>query len=117
MPRSAGDLPPREYLARGQWPDGALRKDAPASAVYGREFARRLRGALAERGNPSLREIEREAAVSRKTIERALRGEVLPDFGALARLEQWLGVDLWPGCTLRQVEVVRKGDAASDSAE
>lgn len=117
MPRSAGDLPPREYLARGQWPDGALRKDAPASAVYGREFARRLRGALAERGNPSLREIEREAAVSRRTVERSLRGEVLPDFGALARLEQWLGVDLWPGRIFRQVEVVTEDDPRSGPAD
>lgn len=102
MPRSAGDLPPREYLARGEWPDGALRKGAPASAVYGREFTRRLRAALKERGSPPLREIEREAAVSRRTVERTLRGEVLPDFGAMARLERWLGVDLWPGPALRR---------------
>lgn len=101
MPRSAGDAAPREYLARGQWPDGDLRGDAPISAVYGQAFSVRLRKALAERGNPSQREVEREAGVGRKTVERTLRGEVLPDFGAMARLESWLGVDLWPGPELR----------------
>lgn len=101
MPRSAGDAAPREYLARGQWPDGDLRGDAPVSAVYGQAFSVRLRQALAERGNPSLREAEREAGVSRKTVERTLRGEVLPDFGAMARLESWLGTGLWPGTELR----------------
>lgn len=96
MPRSAGDLPPREYLATGEWPDGALRDDAPVSAVYGREFSLRLRRALAAKGDPSLRDVERQAGVSRKTVERVLRGEVLPDFGAMARLELWLRADLWP---------------------
>lgn len=75
MPRSAGDAAPREYLARGQWPDGDLRGDAPISAVYGQAFSVRLRKALAERGNPCLREVEREAGVSRKTVERTLRGK------------------------------------------
>lgn len=117
MPRSAGDLPPREYLASGEWPDGTLSKGAPASAVYGREFVRRLRAALEERGNPSLREVERQAAVSRRTIERSLRGEVLPDFGALARLEQWLGVDLWPGRIFREVEVVTEDNPRSGPAD
>lgn len=70
------------------------------SAVYGREFCLRLREALAAKGNPSLREVERQARVSRRTVERVLRGEVLPDFGAMARLEQWLEVDLWPGRAL-----------------
>jgi transcriptional regulator with XRE-family HTH domain len=48
-----------------------------------------------------MRSIEREARVSRRTIERVLAGEVLPDFGALARLEQWLEADLWPGSEMR----------------
>lgn len=101
MPRSGGDAAPREYISRGQWPTGRLRTDAPASAAYGQEFVNRLLTALEAKGNPSLRSIEREARVSRRTIERVLAGEVLPDFGALARLEQWLEVDLWPGPEMR----------------
>ncbi|MCT1616440.1 hypothetical protein [Kocuria marina] len=101
MPRSGGDAAPREYVARGQWPSGRLRKDAPASAVYGQEFVKRLLKALKAKGGPSMRSIEREARVSRRTIERVLAGEVLPDFGAVARLEVWLEADLWPGPDLR----------------
>ena len=101
MPRSGGDAAPREYVARGQWPSGRLRKDAPASAVYARAFVLRLLKALEAKGSPSMRSIEREARVSRRTIERVLAGEVLPDFGALARLEQWLEADLWPGPEVR----------------
>ena len=70
---------------------------AMGSAVYAQEFVNRLLKALEARGNPSLRSIEREARVSRRTVERVLAGEVLPDFGALARLDQWLEADLWPG--------------------
>lgn len=101
MPRSGGDAAPREYISRGQWPTGTLRKDAPASARYSQEFVNRLLKALQVKGHPSLRSIEREARVSRRTVERVLAGEVLPDFGALARLEQWLDADLWPGRDLR----------------
>ena len=104
MPRSGGDAAPREYVARGKWPTGRLRKDAPASAVYGKAFVTRLLNALEAKGNPSLRSIEREAKVSRRTIERVLAGEVLPDFGAIARLERWLEADLWPGPEMRPTQ-------------
>ena len=96
MPRSGGDAAPREYVARGQWPSGRLRKDAPASAAYGQEFVKRLLEALKAKGDPSMRSIEREARVNRRTIERVMAGEVLADFGAVARLEVWLEADLWP---------------------
>lgn len=101
MPRSAGDLAPHEYLARGQWPTGQLKKGAPLSAVYGQSFVLRLTEALKAKGEPSLHAVEREAQVSRRTVERTLKGEVLPDFGAIARLEEWLEADLWPGRELR----------------
>ncbi|WP_202817120.1 hypothetical protein [Serinicoccus sp. CUA-874] len=61
----------------------------------------RLRQALDDGDGLSLRAAEREAQVSRKTIERTLDGEVLPDFGAIARLEEWLSRDLWPGPEIR----------------
>ena len=101
MPRSGGDAAPRDYVSRGSWPAAELRDEAPVSAVYGQAFAQRLAIALKGRGDLSLRAVEREAKVSRRTIERALSGDVLPDFGAIARLEEWLGVELWPGPEIR----------------
>ncbi|MDT0318561.1 helix-turn-helix domain-containing protein [Streptomyces millisiae] len=96
MPRSHGDAAPASYLAHGRWPDGRLRADAPISAVYAQAFARRLREVIDERGlNPFA--VERVTGVNRRTIERTLKGQVLPDFGAIARLEAALDVDLWPG--------------------
>ncbi|GAA1894294.1 helix-turn-helix domain-containing protein [Streptantibioticus ferralitis] len=95
MPRSHGDDAPASYLAEGQWPDGRLRDDAPVSAVYAQAFTRQLRAVIGERGlNPFA--IERTCGVSRRTIERTLKGRTLPDFGAIARLEAALKVDLWP---------------------
>ncbi|MEU0693850.1 helix-turn-helix transcriptional regulator [Streptomyces niveus] len=95
MPRSHGDDAPASYLAEGAWPDGQLRADAPVSAVYARAFALRLREVIEERGlNPYA--VERITGVSRRTVERTLKGQVLPDFGAVARLETELGADLWP---------------------
>lgn len=100
MPRSGGDAAPREYIAQGEWPDGGLDASAPVSARYAQAFVHRLRAAL-ERKGLSLRAVEREAGVNRLTIDRVLAGETLPDFGAVARLEEWLGQDLWPGPEMR----------------
>ncbi|WDN54827.1 transcriptional regulator [Streptomyces clavuligerus] len=95
MPRSHGDDAPAAYLAEGTWPDGRLRDDAPVSAVYAQAFTRRLRDAIGEMGlNPFA--VERVTGVGRRTVERTLKGLVLPDFGAIARLETGLGADLWP---------------------
>lgn len=97
MPRPGGDAEPRSYVVKGEWPAGELAPEAPISARYAQVFALRLAEALRARGNPSFREVAREAAVSRTTVERTLSGTVLPTFGAMARLEEWLEVPLWPG--------------------
>lgn len=107
MPRSGGDNPPRDYLTAGTWPTGTLQPDAPTSARYGAVFAQRLQAAL-NTSDLSIRALEREAGVSRKTIERTLAGEVLPDFGAVARLEETLGQDLWPGPEIRAARRKRR---------
>lgn len=97
MPRPGRDAEPRSYVVDGEWPAGTLAPDAPVSARYAQVFSLRFAVALRERGNPSIREVAREAEVSRTTVERTLNGTVLPTFGAMARLEDWLGVPLWPG--------------------
>ncbi|PYC88418.1 transcriptional regulator [Streptomyces tateyamensis] len=95
MPRSQRDEAPVLYLLHGVWPEGRLRDDAPASARYGQIFAQRLKRVIAERGLNPLK-IEKTIGVNRRTVERTLRGAVLPDFGAIARLEDGLQVGLWP---------------------
>ncbi|WP_336638797.1 helix-turn-helix transcriptional regulator [Micrococcus luteus] len=102
MPRSGGDAAPRDYITHGTWPNGTLTPDAPASARYGQVFIQRLRAALNDKGNPSSRAVAREAHISRNSLDRALEGATLPDFGAIARLEEWLDVDLWPGPEIRR---------------
>lgn len=101
MPRSGGDAAPRDYIATGTWPEATLTADAPASAIYAQAFVRNLLGAIAERGNPSIREVGRQANVTRHTLDRALEGTNMPDFGAIARLEEWAQSDLWPGPGIR----------------
>lgn len=100
MPRSGGDAAPCQYVASGTWPNGRLDPAAPVSARYAQAFALRLGEALTGKGL-SLRAVEREAGVNRLTVDRVLAGQVLPDFGAIARLEEWLDVELWPGPEVR----------------
>jgi transcriptional regulator with XRE-family HTH domain len=56
---------------------------------------RRLDAALAAAGM-SGRGAASAAGLSHSTVQRVLRGEVLPDLGTIARLEVALGVDLYP---------------------
>lgn len=102
MPRSGGDAAPRDYITTGTWPNAALGDDAPASAIYAQAFVRNLNRVIAERGNPSIREVGRQASVTRHTLDRALDGRNMPDFGAIARLEEWAQADLWPGPEIRR---------------
>lgn len=101
MPRTGGDNAPKTYLVSGGWPDGTLAADAPASARYAQLLAQRLIAAHAERGHPSWRSVSRDAGVSRPTLERVLSGDITPNLGSIARLEEWFDTDLWPGPEIR----------------
>lgn len=91
---------PRAYVASGTWPRAVLKADAPLSARYALLFTQRLRAGMTDQGY-NTHSLGIASKVSRKTIERTLTGEVLPAFGAIARLEDCLGIDLWPGPEMR----------------
>ncbi|MFF8786678.1 helix-turn-helix domain-containing protein [Streptomyces sp. NPDC015125] len=95
MPRSNNDQPPCAYVVGGEWPRAVLADDAPVSAFYGQEVAKKLARAMEEH-EFGLRRLGEEAGVAHTTIGRIIRGQVLPDIGTLARLEMTLETVLWP---------------------
>ncbi|GAB3167625.1 hypothetical protein GCM10027258_93280 [Amycolatopsis stemonae] len=95
VPRSDADQAPVSYVSSGTWPEAMLADDAPVSAHFGLAFAQRLYAALAISGM-SGRAAAAAAGLSHATVQRVLRGEVLPDLGTLARLEVALSADLYP---------------------
>lgn len=90
-----GDQAPAFYITDGEWPHARLRGDAPISAHYGQEVARRLRSVMDDQGLTS-RPLAQRSGLSKNTISRTLNGQVLPDLGTLARLEAALGTSLYP---------------------
>ena len=105
MPRSQGDLAPRAYVVddgSGDWIVSELVSDAPISAVYAQAFAARLREQVRASGMTiNALGTSADLGVGRKTLERVLAGEVVPTFGAIARLERFFDADLWPGPQVR----------------
>ncbi|QEE62451.1 helix-turn-helix transcriptional regulator [Salinibacterium sp. dk2585] len=73
------------------WPD--VTAADPVSEVA-RRFAENVRTAI---GDQSIRAAARDVGVAHTTIVAILQGRVWPDLETIAKLEQGLGVDLWPG--------------------
>lgn len=71
--------------------------------MYAQLFARRLLRAVGDR---SLREVARAAGLSHSTLLAVMKGDRWPDMVTIAKLEQALDTDLWPG-----QEVRRRGSA------
>ncbi len=67
--------------------------------MYAQLFARRLEQAVGDR---PLREVARAAGLSHSTLLAVMRGHRWPDMVTIAKLEQALDVDLWPGRDLRR---------------
>jgi DNA-binding phage protein len=84
---------PREFLSRGVWPDGQLKKNAPVAAIYAKAISANLRTALGRRAISSVSEA---ADVARSTIYDILGGNTWPDVVSLAKLEATLSIQLWP---------------------
>ncbi|MGW4799082.1 helix-turn-helix domain-containing protein [Nonomuraea sp. NPDC004297] len=68
---------------------------APPGAHYAQEIARRLKAAMKDRGL-SQQTLADAAGVGQRTVSRVLLGDVYCDVATLARLEQALGVNLYP---------------------
>lgn len=98
MPGGRGRSTAPRDLARDpdRWPEAAF--DDPAAAVV-QHIARTLAAALAERGM-SLRTMAEATGVNRQTATQLLDGLSWPDVVTVCRLEDGLGLALWPGATV-----------------
>ncbi|MFI0797037.1 helix-turn-helix domain-containing protein [Micromonospora rubida] len=95
MARSHGEKAPNTYIQHGHWPDATLRPDAPPSAHYAQELARRLAAEMRRRPI-SNRELARLSGVTHPTIGSVLNGDRYADLRTLASLEVALGAELYP---------------------
>ena len=89
---------PNCYLLPGsEWPDGALRPDAPPEAYLARGATRRFRKALETR-DWSTRQASKEIGLSTHVVHNFLHGKSWPSFVAIARIERrCTGVKIWGG--------------------
>lgn len=94
-PRGVG--PPASYVVAGAWPHGAV--SGPAIVEYARLFALRL---SQETSNRPIRDVARLAELSHSTLLAILHGQRWPDMATIAKLEDALDMDLWPGPEVRQ---------------
>lgn len=85
-----------EYVVGDAWPNAKLK--GPRLVLYAQVFARRLQAAIDER---SLREVARLAGISHSTLLAVMAGQRWPDMVTIAKLEEALDVDLWPGPEVR----------------
>jgi lambda repressor-like predicted transcriptional regulator len=97
-PRQVGLRAPSAYVVTGTWPNARL--GGPYYVRYAQVFARRLILAVGER---SLRGVAREAGLSHSTLLAVVHGDRWPDMVTIAKLEETLDADLWPGQELRRV--------------
>ena len=96
MSTRLGLRPPAEYLARGRWPSGAVA--GPRVVLYAQAFAQAVIEAIGDR---TVRDVARQAEMSHTTLLAVLHGERWPDMVTIAKLEESLQADLWPGARLR----------------
>lgn len=97
MAGDRGVASPASYVVSGAWPSGRI--SGPRVVEYARQFAVRLTTEIEGR---SIREVARLAGVSHSTLLAVLGGDRWPDMVTIAKLEDALGADLWPGVEVRQ---------------
>ncbi|HJT93434.1 MAG TPA: helix-turn-helix transcriptional regulator [Mycobacterium sp.] len=91
MPRPRRPVP-RAHVVSGDWPHAKL--DGEPATEVGQALAARLAEAVA---GLSLREVQARTGVDHNTVDNVLQGRAWPDLITIARLENGLDVDLWPG--------------------
>lgn len=82
---------PRDQLLAGRWPDG----EAVGPSAVAQQVARTLAAEL-EGQQVSVRQVARDADLQHTTVLGLLQGQRWPDFVTLVKLEDALGVTLWP---------------------
>ncbi len=87
---------PATYSAGDAWPHGAV--SGPRVVLYAQAFAKAVSVAIGDR---TVRDVARQAEISHTTLLAVLHGERWPDMVTIAKLEESLQADLWPGPRLR----------------
>lgn len=87
------------------WPHALLPGHPQAQVVQA--VARAVERELGRQGL-SLRQLGLRSGVNRQVITNLLRGDSWPDVVTVSRLEDGLGVPLWPGATSRASDVARE---------
>ena len=95
-PRQPHSRAPASYLTSGQWPEGEI--SGPRVVLYAQGFAVRLHAAI---WNRAIREVARAADISHTTLAAVMAGTRWPDMLTIAKLEESLQTELWPGRELR----------------
>lgn len=96
----AREIIPRDYLATGTWPTGALHADAPPGARLGHAIAQALAAAMHNQ-DIGPREVARRAGLTHPTVLFVLQGKRLPSTHTLLLLERALHTPLWPATLYR----------------
>jgi DNA-binding phage protein len=98
-PRQSHLRRPLDYVVHGEWPTAQL--SGPGVVMYAQLFAQKLQLAIGTRG---VRDVARGAALSHSTLLAVLHGERWPDMVTVAKLEESLNVNLWPGPEVRKLK-------------
>jgi hypothetical protein len=81
----------REQLLAGTWPHGEAAGPAAVAQLVAQALAAELEGQQL-----SVRQVARDADLQHTTVLGLLQGQRWPDFVTLVKLEDAVGVTLWP---------------------
>lgn len=95
MPRRLEPLTEPKSYVNGEWPDAVIRPGAPLAVHYMREIAVKIRDTMDERGL-NAPDVAKMAGLERSTVRVVLAGNTWPDMVTLLKIEQALGITLWP---------------------
>lgn len=114
MPRQKSPEPRSFVTAEGRYPFGPFVPDTPAYALAAAVFAANLLGymdgELAIQGEDlgviqkeSQATLSKKAEISQAVLSRIMTGAAYPDLGSVARVEEYVGLQLWGSISDRKV--------------